>query len=136
MPYYESELEVSEILVYPKANRDVESYVTRELNEFKRQVEAGTKKFEQLARQFSEDPAVKENGGQYKFNRNDKFWDPTFLAAAFKLKDGQVSPVIKSKFGLHIIQMVSRSGDDAVIRHILRIPPVTDEEVKEALGKT
>lgn len=135
LAYYESELEVSEILVYPKANRDVESYVTRELNEFKRQVEAGTKKLEPLARQFSEDPAVKENGGEYKLNRNDKFWDPTFLAAAFKLKDGQVSPVIKSKFGLHIIQMISRLGDDAVIRHLLRIPPVTDEEVKEALGK-
>ncbi len=65
-------------------------------------------------------------------NRNDKQWDPVFLAAAFRLKEGQISPVIKSKFGLHIIQMVSRAGDDAVIRHILRIPPVTDEEVNLA----
>ena len=133
LPFYESELEVSEILVYPKANRDVESYVTRELNDFKREVEAGTKKFEQLATQYSDDPAVKENGGLYKLNRNDKFWDPTFLAAAFKLREGQISPVIKSKFGLHIIQMVSRAGDDAVIRHILKIPPVTDAEIKEAI---
>jgi peptidyl-prolyl cis-trans isomerase SurA len=135
LPYYESELEVSEIVVYPKANRDVESYVTRELLEFKRQVEAGTKKFEQLAKQFTEDPGSKESGGQYSINRADKFWDPAFLAAAFKLKEGQISPVIKSKFGLHIIQMVSRAGDDAVIRHILKIPPVTDAEVKEAIVK-
>lgn len=135
LPFYETELEVSEIVLYPKANRDVESYVTRELLDFKRQVEAGTKKFDQLAKQYTEDPGSKESGGQYNINRNDKFWDPTFLSAAFKLKEGQVSPVIKTKFGLHIIQMVSRAGDDAVIRHILRIPPVTDDEVKEAIVK-
>ncbi len=135
LSYYESELEVSEIVVYPKSNRDVESYVTRELNDFKKQVEAGTKKFEQLAKQYTEDPGSKETGGQYNINRNDKFWDPVFLAAAFKLKEGQVSPVIKSKFGLHIIQMVSRAGDDAIIRHILRIPPVTETEVSESIAK-
>ncbi|MCW3106123.1 MAG: peptidylprolyl isomerase [Segetibacter sp.] len=135
LAFYESELEVSEIVVYPKANREVESYVTRQLNDWKKQVEEGTSKFEQLAKSFTEDPGSKESGGQYSINRNDKFWDPAFISAAFKLKDGQVSPVVKSKFGLHIIQMVSRSGDDAVIRHILKIPPVTDEEVKESVDK-
>jgi peptidyl-prolyl cis-trans isomerase SurA len=135
LAFYESELEVSEIVLYPKANREVESYVTRELNEWKKQVEDGTKKFEQLAKSYTEDPGSKESGGQYNINRNDKFWDPAFIAAAFKLKEGQVSQVVKSKFGLHLIQMVSRSGDDAVIRHILRIPPVTDTEIKEAIEK-
>lgn len=132
LAFYESELELSEIVLYPKANRDVESYVTRELNNWKEQVENGSKKFDQLAKSYSEDPGSKENGGQYSINRTEKMWDPTFLAAAFKLKEGQISPVIKTKFGLHIIQMVSRAGDDAVIRHILRIPPVTQEEIAEA----
>ncbi len=135
LPFYESELEISEIVLYPKANREVESYVSRELLEFKRQVEAGEKKFEQLAKSYTEDPGSKETGGQYSLNKNDKFWDPAFLSAAFKLKEGQVSPVVKSKFGLHLIQMVSRVGDDAVIRHILRIPPVTSDEVNEATAK-
>lgn len=135
LPFYESELELSEIILYPKANRDVESYVSRQLNEWKTSVENGSKKFELLARSYTEDPGSKESGGQYNINRTDKFWDPAFLAGAFKLKEGQVSPVIKSKFGLHIIQMVSRAGDEAVVRHILRIPPVTDEEIKEASVK-
>jgi peptidyl-prolyl cis-trans isomerase SurA len=95
----------------------------------------GVKKIEQLAKLFSEDPGVKENGGQYVMNRNEKNYDPAFMAAAFRLKEGQVSPVVKSKFGLHIIQMISRSGDEAIVRHILRIPPVTDDEVKEAIVK-
>lgn len=135
LPFYESEIEVSQVILYPKANKDVESYVTRELTEFKKQLEAGNRKFELLAKQYSDDPGSKDNGGQYSINRNDKFWDPAFLSGAFRLKEGQISSIIKSKFGLHIIQMVSRSGDDAVVRHILRIPPVTDIEVKESTHK-
>lgn len=135
LAFYETELEVREIVAYPKSNREVESYVTRQLNDWKKQVEDGSAKFEQLVKQYSEDPAVKENTLQYTLNRSDKIWDPTFLAAAFKLKEGQISPVIKSKFGLHIIQLVSRSGDEAIVRHILKIPPVTNEEIKESIAK-
>lgn len=135
LPFYESEIEVSQIVVYPKANKDVEEYVSRQMYDYKRQIELGSKKIEQLAKLFSEDPAVKENGGQYTLNRNDKNWDPAFMSASFRLKEGQVSPVVKSKFGLHIIQMISRSGDEAVVRHILRIPPVTEDEVNEAKAK-
>lgn len=133
LPYYESEIEVSQIIVHPKANKDVEEYVAKQMYDYKKQAEAGgSKKFDQLAKLYSEDPAVKENGGQYSLNRNEKTWDPAFLAASFRLKEGQISPVIKSKFGLHIIMMVSRSGDEAVVKHILRIPPITDDEIKEA----
>ncbi len=132
LPFFESELEVNELIIYPDANKDVEEYITNQLNDIKRQVESGAKKFADMAKLISQDPGSKDNGGQYSINRNDKQWDPAFLAAAFKLKEGQISPVIKSKFGLHIIQMVSRAGDDAVIRHILLIPSVTDIEINQA----
>lgn len=136
LPFYESEMEVSTIVVQPKANKDVEEYVAKQLYDYKKQVESGAKKFEQLVKFYSEDPGAKENGGQYNLNRNDKnMWDPAFLSGAFRLKEGQISGIIKSKFGLHIIQMVSRAGDDAVVRHILRIPPVADEEINEAKAK-
>lgn len=132
--FYESELQLGQIIVYPKASRDIELLAIDELNDFKKQVESGAKKFETLASLYSDDPGTKERGGQMIMNRNDKQWDPTFFAAAFRLKEGQVSPVVKSKFGYHIIQMVSRSGDDAVIRHILRIPQITQDETNQAIG--
>jgi peptidyl-prolyl cis-trans isomerase SurA len=135
LPFFESELEVGQIVIYPKANKDIEDYITNQLNDLKKQVESGQKKFADLAKIYSQDPGSKENGGQYSINRNDKIWDPTFLSAAFKLKEGQISPVIKSKFGLHIIQMVSRAGDDAVIRHILIIPSVTATEIDASKQK-
>ena len=130
---YESEIELGEIVVYPKASRDIEKLAIDELNEYKKQVESGARTFESLARLYTDDPGSKDNGGRYEINRNEKTWDPTFLNAAFRLKEGQVSQVIKSKFGYHIIQMVSRAGDDAVVRHILKIPQVTDDDVQQTV---
>ena len=135
LPFYESEIEVSQIVAQPKANKEVEEYVIKQLYDYKRQVESGSKKFESIAKSVTDDPGSKENGGMYNINRNDKNWDPTFFQAIFKLKEGQISPVIKTKYGYHIIQMVSRLGDDAVIRHILRIPPITEDEINISIKK-
>lgn len=135
LPYYESELEIGQIVLYPKPDREIESYTAKQLNDIKKQIESGSKKFDQMAKLYSEDPGVKENGGQYTLNKNDKNWDPTFMTTAFKLKEGQISNVVKSKFGFHIIQCVSRSGDDVVVRHILMIPPVTEDEINQAKTK-
>jgi peptidyl-prolyl cis-trans isomerase SurA len=135
LPFFESELEIGQIVVYPKASRDMDKYIIDELNNYKKQVETKMISFEDLAKRVSQDPGTKDQGGQLQINRNDKIWDPNFLAAAFRLKEGEISSPIKSKFGYHIIQMVERNGDDAVIRHILRIPPVTDVEVNAAVAK-
>jgi len=135
LAFYESELELLQIIIMPKASKDVDEYVMKQLYDYKRQVESGVKKFEQLAKANTDDPGSKEIGGLYNINRNDKFWDPTFLSTCFKLKEGQISNVIKSKYGYHIIQLVSRSGDDAVVRHILKIPPITEEEIKLGINK-
>jgi peptidyl-prolyl cis-trans isomerase SurA len=135
LPFFESQLEVGQITIYPKASHDMEQYVISELNNYKHQIDTKVATFEQLAKRYSEDPGSKDRGGQYQINRNDKTWDPSFKAAAFRLKDGEISNVIKTKFGYHIIQMVERNGDEAVIRHILRIPPVTDDEVAAAVTK-
>lgn len=132
---YESELEIGEIVMYPKASRDLEKLAMDDLADYKAQVESGKAKFESLAQLYSDDPGSKSNGGQYNINRTEKQWDPTFLNQAFRLKEGQISPVFKSKFGYHIIQMVSRAGDDAVIRHILLIPKLTDTEINEAVTR-
>jgi peptidyl-prolyl cis-trans isomerase SurA len=135
LPFYESELEIGQIVIYPKPNREVEKYVIDELAGYKQEVESGKKKFDILAGLNSDDPGSKDKGGQFAVNRNEKTIDPTFLSACFRLKEGQVSPVIKSKFGYHIIQLLSRSGDDAVVRHILKIPQISSIEIAGAVGK-
>ena len=133
--FYEMELVVGQIVIYPKAGRELEKFAQDELLDYKKQIESGQKSFETMAKLYTEDPGSKQTGGRYEINKNEKSWDPSFKNAAFRLKDGQISPVIKSKFGYHIIQMVSRNGDDAVIRHILRVPQITDEDVELAKTK-
>jgi len=135
LQYLESQLEVGQIVVYPKASRELENYAIDQLKEYKQEVESGAKEFKTLASLYTDDPGSKETGGKYDINRNEKQWDPIFLAKAFSLKDGQVSNVFKTKFGYHIIQMINRAGDDASIRHILKIPQVTSVEIKAAKDK-
>ncbi len=131
LPLYESEVQVLELIMHPKANRDVEEYVIKQLMDYRRQVEAGINKFDQLVKLYSEDPSSKENLGQFSLNRNEKNFDPAFMSGSFRLKEGQISAPIKSKFGYHLIQLISRSGDDAVVKHILRIPPISTDEINE-----
>lgn len=135
LKFYESQLEIGQIVIYPKPGRDLDAYAMDQLKEYKKEVEDGSKKFEVLASLFSDDPGSRNNGGMYEINRNEKQWDPLFLSKAFSLKDGQISNVFKTKFGYHIIQMVSRRGDDATIRQILKIPQVSSIEINETKQK-
>jgi peptidyl-prolyl cis-trans isomerase SurA len=135
LPFFESELEIGQIVIYPKASRELEQYIVNEMNNYKKQIESKLTTFENLAKRVSEDPGSKDRGGQYQVNRTEKTWDPIFLSTAFRLKEGEISSPVKSKFGYHLIQMVQRNGDDAIVRHILRIPPVTDDEIHQAVSK-
>jgi peptidyl-prolyl cis-trans isomerase SurA len=135
LPFYESEYEIGQIVLYPKASRDLEKYVIDELNTYKKQIESGAANFEQLAKRYTDGEDEQTRGRQFQINRNEKTWDPSFVAATFRLKDGEISPVVKSKFGYHIIQMIQRNGDEAIVRHILRIPPVTETEINESVAK-
>lgn len=135
LPFFEAEYQIGQIIMFPKASRDMETYIVGELMNYKRQVENKTATFESLAKRYSEDPGSKDRGGQYQVNRADKTWDPAFMSAVFRLKEGQISAPFKSKFGYHIVQLVERNGDEAIVRHILRIPPVNEEEITDAVKK-
>jgi parvulin-like peptidyl-prolyl isomerase len=60
--------------------------------------------FTKLANEFSEDPGVKQNHGEYKFSRDDAFV-PEFKAAAFALSVNQVSDIVTTQFGYHILKL-------------------------------
>ncbi|MDB6065120.1 MAG: Peptidylprolyl isomerase [Pedosphaera sp.] len=59
--------------------------------------------FGKLAKEYSEDPGSKDNGGEYKFPRGQMV--PEFEAAAFSLQTNQISDVITTSFGYHIIKL-------------------------------
>lgn len=136
LPFLESELEVGQINISPKASREVEEYIYNEMLNYKKQIESGRTTFEALARRVSEDPGSKERGGSYEVNRADKTMDPVFISTSFRLKPGEISlPVKSNKFGYFLIKQEDKRGDNAKVRMILRIPPVTDSEIEEAKAK-
>jgi peptidyl-prolyl cis-trans isomerase SurA len=135
LPFFESEVEIGQIISWPKPSRDLEKYIIDELNNYRRQILNKSATFDQMAKRFSEDPGTKDRGGIFQLNRNDKNVDPVFLSTSFRLKIDSISPAVKSKYGFHIIQLVERNGDDAVVRHILRFVPITDEEIAQSKVK-
>lgn len=86
LPFYETELEIGQIVLYPKASRDLEQYIAGEMNNYKKQIETKITDFCRLAKQVSEDPGSKDRCGQYQINRTEKTWDPIFLSTAFRMK--------------------------------------------------
>lgn len=134
VPFLESELEIGQINIYPKAAKEVEEYIYNEMMGYRKQIEAGRMSFADAATKYTDDESAKSRGGAIEVNRNDKDqWDPIFLSTAFRLKVGEISlPVKSSKFGYFLITCESRRGDNAKLRYILRVPPVTQNELNVA----
>jgi peptidyl-prolyl cis-trans isomerase SurA len=80
-------------------------------------IKAG-KDFSELAKLYSDDPGSAKQGGDLGFVKKGVFY-PEFEEAAFKLKVGELSGVIESPVGYHIIQMIERRGESINTRHIL-----------------
>ncbi len=89
------------------ARRDAAPEVALEMENKANEIEARLKKgesFEDLAKQFSDDPNAKQTGGDLDFFGRDRIM-PEIAAAAFKLKIGEVSPPVRTQFGFHVIKL-------------------------------
>jgi peptidyl-prolyl cis-trans isomerase SurA len=126
-PSINAQYEYAQITLIPKIEENEEIRIKEELRNIKKRVEEG-ENFSMFAVLYSECPSSKDGGDLGFFGR--AAMDPAFSEAAFNLKIGQVSNVVESEFGFHIIQMIDRKGDRVRCKHIL-MKPKTDPEVKE-----
>lgn len=133
LTYYKSEVEVGQIVIKPEPDSSVVDYTLNRLNDFKSQALKGEKSFSSLANLYSDDLA--SGGDILTIDRTQQQFDPKFVAASFRLKEGEISPIIKTQFGYHIIELVSRKGNIARVRHILQMPSITSGDVKKATEK-
>jgi peptidyl-prolyl cis-trans isomerase SurA len=74
--------------------------------------------FEEMAKKYSEDPGSKAYGGDLGFVKKGVFY-PQFEAAAYALEVGQLSDVVETPVGYHIIELLERRGESIHTRHIL-----------------
>jgi peptidyl-prolyl cis-trans isomerase SurA len=112
------------ILLRPSAQAGAEA-AARQLSEFKRLIQAGTRRFEDLARERSEDQGSGERGGELGWTSPGAFV-PEFEEAMNKLPINGISDPVQSRFGLHLIQVLER-------REVALDPKQLREQARTAL---
>ena len=125
LPYMDAEMEIAQIVKMPVVTPAEKLAVRNELEEYRKKILSGEGDFAVYAALYSKDPSSAKKGGELGFFERGTMV-PEFEAAAFTLKPGEISPVIETKFGFHILQLIERRGDQINIRHIL-LQPTTDD---------
>jgi peptidyl-prolyl cis-trans isomerase SurA len=107
----------SHIMITPKVSEAKKQDVRKKLEGVLQEIKAGAD-FAELANKYSEIPGgVKDGGDIGYFKRND--FDERFTAAAFSLKKGEVSDIVETELGLHLIKVEDIRGDEVRARHIV-----------------
>ena len=134
LPYFDSEVEVGEIVLKPKVNEVERQKAIDKLNNLRTRIIEGGEDFAELASIFSDDPGSARAGGDLGWTKRGKFV-PEFEAAAYKLADDEISEVVESEFGFHLIQLIARRGNSINTRHILIKPEITDDDLELTRSK-
>ncbi|MDR0363577.1 MAG: peptidylprolyl isomerase [Bacteroidales bacterium] len=130
IPMVNSEVVVQEIVKQPKVGMGQVIEIKERLRSFRQRVLDG-EKFSTLAILYSEDPGSANKGGELGYYGRGELY-PEFETAAFKLEPGEMSDVVETKAGFHIVEMIDRRGDYINVRHILLRPKVALEDLAQA----
>ncbi|MBK7872450.1 MAG: peptidylprolyl isomerase [Saprospiraceae bacterium] len=131
LPYFNSEVEIREIVYKPKVNAEERQKSIDKLTELRRRIVEGGEDFAALAQKFSDDGGSARLGGDLGWAKRGKFV-PEFEATAYNLEKDQLSEIVESDFGFHLIQLLERRGNSIHVRHILIKPEITDEDLELA----
>lgn len=132
LPFFNSEVEVGEIVIEPQPNQIELDKAKNQLDDIRNRIVNKGEDFAALAKQFSQDPGSGRNGGDLGWGKRGSYVTE-FEATAYQLEPNQVSEVIKTKFGYHILQLLERRGNLVHLRHILIKPRITQKDKNLAL---
>ena len=120
--------QLSQICVYP--DREAAKLAVKERLLAIRERIINGEKFATLARIYSQDPGSARKGGELGMASKSIFW-PEFSDAAMALKEGNVSQIVETPDGFHIIEVLEKNGDMFNARHILLKPEYTSEDMEK-----
>lgn len=127
LPQQEPSVDISHILLQVKPSEESVQKAYEKILSIKKQLENGAD-FAELARKYSEDPGSASKGGDLGFVQRGDLVKP-FEEAAFQLKENQISDIVQTQFGFHIIQMIEKRGEKIRVRHILiKLQPTKADE--------
>ncbi|MFQ5601795.1 MAG: peptidylprolyl isomerase [bacterium] len=127
LPELKESVKIRHILIPIEASQSAETAAREKIEAILERLKKG-EDFQELARQFSEDPGSADKGGNLGvMERGDLVKE--FEEVAFALEPGQISDIVKTRFGFHIIQLIKKTGEKINPRHILiRLDTSPDDE--------
>lgn len=129
IPFFSTEVQVGQIVLIPEVGKLQLDEAHEKLMGYKRRIENG-ENFETLAREYSQGPSGR-TGGNLGFVKRGAMV-PEYEAGALALKVGEISAPIKSEFGLHLIQLIERRGNEYNSRHILTQPSPSASDIQKS----
>jgi peptidyl-prolyl cis-trans isomerase SurA len=117
LPKVPEEVDLSHIFIVPKADSALEEQTKKRLNAIRDSIVAGGD-FADFARRYSQDGSG-AGGGDLGWAKRGVVFVPEFEEAVFALKEKEISPVVKTEFGYHLVQLLERRGESVHARHIL-----------------
>lgn len=130
LPFISSEIEVAQIAKKPLIKPEEKKAVKEKLEGLRNRVLKG-EDFGTLAYLYSEDPGSAKQNGELGFLARNALV-PEFAAIAFTIKPGELSEIVETDFGFHIIQLIEKRGEQVNVRHILLTPKVAPEDLSNA----
>lgn len=133
IPYYNAEVQMAQIVFLPKITREAKRAMKKKAEKIRLELLNKESGFSTQAILYSDDPGSASNGGELGWVEPGMMV-PEFEQASFSLPIGQISELIETKYGIHIIEVLERKGEKARVRHIL-IAAKPDEDGIVKAGK-
>ena len=120
LPYIPAEVEIGHIVRLGTVTKEQKEKLRNQLLDLKSKAEKG-EDFAMLAQIYSEDVGSAKNGGDLNFAKRGAML-PEFEGAALSLKPGEMSNIIETQYGFHLIKLIETRGAEYHARHILLRP--------------
>ena len=134
LPYFNSEVELGELIFKPKVNDEERMKAMNKAQELRDRIVNDGEDFAELASQYSEDLGSAKLGGDLGWAKRNTFV-PEFEASAYTLEKGEISELVETQFGFHILQLIERRGNTVKVRHILIKPVITEADLELAASE-
>lgn len=131
LPMVDAQYEIVQIVKRPPVSLDEKLQVKDRLYQIRKRILEGESSFSTMAVLYSEDPGSAKKGGELGLTGRGIFASE-FESVAFNLRDGEISDVVETEFGFHIIQLIERRGNMVNCRHILLTAKVPVEALEKA----
>lgn len=134
LPFFNTELELSQVVVTVKVSPAQREAAREKAQDLRDRIAAG-ESFELFCELYTDDIASKETDCELGFMPRGTFVDE-FEAAAWNLQPGEISKVVQTQYGFHIIELLERRGEMINVRHILIKAQTTTSDQNRAMART